>query len=153
MSLRTAAKNDAKTLGHNWGKEVQLSDKYAGAQIHILLMLKKFQYMWDRHLDQDYITYRRVYLITERKQSVHSTSKQAGPYACGFEKAQTNKMLLQKLIKPAQSNWATLLKFLKENYQSVLSTKATESKTSFPRKSHIQYLNGGREWIGLYFFV
>lgn len=68
-------------------------------------MLSGVQSMWDGHLGQVRIAKCRIELTDECIQPTHSAPHPVEPESRKFEKAEIHKMLLQRLIDSAQTEW------------------------------------------------
>lgn len=70
-------------------------------------MPSKLQSMRNRHLGQVSVRKHQLELMAENVQPIHCTLYRAGSIAKEFDNAEIEKTLLQRVIKPAQEEWAT----------------------------------------------
>lgn len=104
------ARKDQK-LKLDWKSEVHLLNDYAKYHDQLLNMLRKFQFMWNGHPDHVNIAKHLIKLTGEKTQPIRSAPYRDGPKTREFEEAEIDKMLLQEVIEPAQTEWATPIAF------------------------------------------
>lgn len=74
-------------------------------------MLSKFQFLWESHLEQTSMAKHRIEHTGKNILPIHSAPYKAGPPAREFKEEELNRLLMQKAIKPAQTEWAALIVF------------------------------------------
>lgn len=103
---KAVEKHDSEKLNHDWKSEVQLLDEYAGYREQFLVMLIKFQSMWDGYLGQVNIAKHRTELMYEKTQPINSAPYWVGPMTREFKKAWINETPSKRVIKTAQTELA-----------------------------------------------
>lgn len=80
-------------------------------------MLRNFSFCVTIFLDRWNFAKRRIELTGKSSQQIHSARYQVRPKAKKFERAQNDKMLLQKVIKPVRTEWTIQMVFAQKKNQ------------------------------------
>lgn len=78
-------------------------------------MLTKFQSMWDDHFGRISVAKPRIEILHKSIHTVHYAPYRAGPITRDFKKVEIEKSWSQKIIEPAQTEWAASFVFATEN--------------------------------------
>lgn len=93
------------------GKKTQILNEYAGYRKEIMDMLFEFQIMWQVHLEKINTAKYFIKLTTKYTQPSHSAPYWMASKFQEMEKAEGDKMLLQKFIESAETKWAVSIVF------------------------------------------
>lgn len=74
-------------------------------------MLTEFQAILDNHLGRINVGKHWIEPLSDITQHIHSVHFHAGPESRELEKFAIEKMLLQSIIEPAQTQWAATIVF------------------------------------------
>lgn len=74
-------------------------------------MLPEFQAIWDGHDGRINVAKHRIELLKDTDKPIHSAHYRVGRKTSEFEKVKIDKMLAQKVVERAQSEWAPPIVF------------------------------------------
>lgn len=67
--------------------------------------LEEYENMWDVYRGRIHVAKHRIDLLNDDVRPVHSASYRAGQTARKFSPAETDRMISEKLIEPANTKW------------------------------------------------
>lgn len=109
---KTVERHDDEKLKQDLKDKVQLLDEYESYRKQFMNMLTKLQFTWNGHLGKENIAKHCIERTVENTQPNRSAPYKAGAKPRELEKAEIDKMLLQLVIKPGQTECAVPIVFL-----------------------------------------
>jgi len=99
-----------KTASDGWEERINIGDAYNSLRDRVLDTLRPFEDMWDGHLGTISAAKHRIEVPVEAR-PVRGVPYRAGPRMRQVEKEHIEDMLAQKVIEPANSEWASPVVF------------------------------------------